>query len=371
MVRIFLFIFGYFTYTNSSFASNQKTFGDSSKFIFESKIHYGFVISHHKYMTHLTTSHFPAFEFNIGKQTNSEKTWQSLYDNPIIGVSYWYADLKNPNVLGSAHALYPYLNFHIYKKKSFIINYRFGIGIAYLTKKFDRFDNYKNIAIGSHLNASINMCYEFKWQMFKKIFFSASIGITHFSNGAIKLPNPGINIPSLSLGLAYPISVNSKNNLKQNEKNSYDFVKKTQIISVISGSIKEIYPTCGDKYGAFSLSTFYLKPLSFKRKIGAGIDLFWDFSNIRTLKRKNIEINHSFEAIRFGFFVGHQFDFSKLSFITHLGCYAYAKDKSDGLVYSRIGLRYNLNKKLLLNLTLKTHFAKADFLECGFGYRFF
>ncbi|NTW31600.1 MAG: hypothetical protein HGB12_03085 [Bacteroidetes bacterium] len=89
------------------------------------------------------------------------------------------------------------------------------------------------------------------------------------------------------------------------------------------------------------------------------------------MKINEIKIDHTYQAIRLGFFFGHQFDFSKLSFVTQLGYYGYAKDKSDGLIYSRIGLRYKLNQKVLLNLSLKTHYFKADFLECGIGYLIF
>jgi hypothetical protein len=73
-------------------------------------------------------------------------------------------------------------------------------------------------------------------------------------------------------------------------------------------------------------------------------------------------------VIRPGIHIGHQLEFSKLTVATQIGYYIYAKDKSDGPIYSRFALRYKLNSKLLLNLALKTHYAKADFIEWGVGY---
>jgi hypothetical protein len=340
---------------------------DSVKFIAEAKLHYGFVISHHKTMQHLTTGHFPAFEINFGKQTHGEKSWQSLYNYPVMGIAYWYAGLADPEVLGSAHALYPYLNFHLYEKRCFELNFRFGAGLGYLTRKFDRLENYKDIAIGSHVNITINMFYEFKWMLLKKILASGGIGITHFSNGAFKTPNLGINIPTLNLGLAYIIHSEKKKDFNP-DVNTLN--KKMEIYAFLSGGMKEIYPAYGDKYGAFSLSASLLKPLSLKRKIGAGFDLFWEFSNIRNLKRNDIEVKHDYEVIKPGLHIGHQLEFSRLSFVTQLGFYLYAMDKSDGPVYTRIALRYKINKKLMANLAMKTHFAKADFVEWGIGYVF-
>ena len=146
--------------------------------------------------------------------------------------------------------------------------------------------------------------------------------------------------------------------------------RKIEIQSFLSGGIKQIYPAYGDTYGAFSFSTSFIKPISLKRKINAGFDLFLEYSNIRSLKRKEIEVKHSYEIIRPGLHIGHQFEFSRLSFVTQVGLYLYAKDKSDGPVYSRIALRYKCNKKILLNLALKTHYVKADFVEWGIGYVF-
>jgi hypothetical protein len=340
---------------------------DSTKYLLETKLHYGFVISHHKSMQHLTAGHFPAFEINIGKQTNGEKQWQETYKNPIMGITFWYANLANPNVLGSAYALYPYLNFHLYQSNFFSLNYRFGTGVGYLTKKFDRLDNYKNIAIGSHVNVTINMFYEFKWLLFSKIYASGGIGLTHFSNGALKMPNLGINIPTINLGLAYRFNSSEKIR-KILDTNSYNKKHQIEIQTFLSGGMKEISLAGNNKYGAFSLSTCFLKPLSIKRKIGIGLDFFWDFSNFRYLEQNGFEVKHSYEVIKPGIHIGHQLEFSKLSFVTQIGFYLYAKDNGDGPTYFRIALRYKLTNKLLLNLALKTHLAKADFIEWGIGY---
>jgi hypothetical protein len=110
------------------------------------------------------------------------------------------------------------------------------------------------------------------------------------------------------------------------------------------------------------------KPLSRKREIGAGIDLFWEFSNIKLLEASGNNVKYDYEIIRYGIHIGHQFDFSHLSIATQVGYYIYSMYKSDGSIYSRFALRYYLDKKIILNLALLTHFAKADFIECGVGY---
>jgi hypothetical protein len=59
-----------------------------------------------------------------------------------------------------------------------------------------------------------------------------------------------------------------------------------------------------------------------------------------------------------------------LSFLFQAGVYPYTRYKDDGIIYSRLGLRYLFGKHILANITLKTHFAKADNIEFGLGYTF-
>jgi hypothetical protein len=44
------------------------------------------------------------------------------------------------------------------------------------------------------------------------------------------------------------------------------------------------------------------------------------------------------------------------------------KQRLNGTLYHRAGLRYAIGKNFYAQLTLKTHFAKADYGEIGMGY---
>jgi hypothetical protein len=317
----------------------------------------------------ITTGHFPAFELNVGMQTHGEQSWQPLYKYPVVGLTFWYANLANPDVLGSVYAIYPYLNFHLYQDNDFQFNFRFGAGLGYLTKSFDRLNDYRNIAIGSHLNAAINLFYEFKWLVLKRVFLSGSIGLSHFSNGTVKTPDLGINIPTLSLGCSYVLHDNTVihprfDTIFHNKKRL-----KSKIQLFASGGIKQISLPDGNYYGVYSLSGCFLKPLSKKREIGIGFDLFWDLSNIKTIENYGYNnVSYNYQVIKPGIHIGHQFDFSHLSVITQIGYYLYVKDKYIEPIYTRFALRYLFRNRVILNLGLLTHYATADFIEWGVGY---
>ena len=50
----------------------------------------------------------------------------------------------------------------------------------------------------------------------------------------------------------------------------------------------------------------------------------------------------------------------------------YLRDRyrPNGPLYHRIGFRYQLKNGLYGNVTLKSHWAKADYMELGIGYVF-
>jgi hypothetical protein len=349
---------------------NSQTIDSGSKnenLFVESKIHYGFILKHHKKMGHLQTSHFSAFEINAGFQTFGKNPWDKLYNYPSIGCAFWYSDLGRSPYLGSAYALYPYMNFHLIDKKVFAFNFRFGIGLGYLSKKFDQYENYKGIAIGSHINAAISLLFETKWKINRQLFFISGIGLTHFSNAAFKTPNLGINIPTFNAGLTCFISK------KQSEKTDKKLLiqsRKYEFNTFLAFGIKEMYPPLHRKYFTSSCSGILYKLHKQKNKFGLGLDFFYNTGNLTVLNLPTNDFNSNISIIRIGVSAAYELIYNHLSFLIQTGPYIRSKDKSDGNIYTRIGLRYSVSEHWFSNLTLKAHFGKADHIECGFGYKF-
>ena len=355
---------------------SQRTFSQSTSDSLNQKEHYiaifrthfGYVMPHREAMQHLTTDHFTAFELSVEKQTFGKKEWHQLYKYPQIGISLWHSQLANSPTLGNATAIFPYINFPLVKGKVLNFNFRFGTGLGYLSKCFDRTDNYKNIAIGSHLNAHFNLLFDLKLRVSSNINFSAGFDFAHFSNGAFKIPNLGINVPTLNLSLSYLFN---KTPIKYIKHELLPITNKNEYLFVVNTGLKEIYPIGGKKFPVFDLSLGYNRKINHKSKIGLGLDFFYISSNLQSLKSDTtFNQKNKYQIIRPGINLAYELLFSKLSLIIQMGGYIYARDNSDGYFYNRLSLRYPVYKNIFLNLALKTHFAKADFIELGIGYKF-
>lgn len=172
----------------------------------ESKIHYSFIIPHHSKMWALTDGFFPVVEASVLLQTDGHRQYQYRRRYPQIGLTYLYADFGGSDPLGVMHALVPNIRLPLLRRDKIQITFGVGVGVAYLTKKYDRIENYQNLTIGSHYNAAVHFQLKTNIRLSEQFRASAGISMAHVSNGTIKTPNYGLNMPALFAGLEYKIT---------------------------------------------------------------------------------------------------------------------------------------------------------------------
>jgi hypothetical protein len=343
--------------------------------VLEGRVYYGWTLDHHIEMTPFRR-HYPAYEITLFKATYGRMRWEYMYNYPLIGLSYWYSGLGNTDALGSAHAIFPFINFPLFDNKDFNLFFRLGVGLAYITKPYDRYENYENIAIGSHLNGAVNLLLEARWRMGKRLMASAGVGLMHFSNGAIKLPNYGLNIPCATVAVAYRLS---RENVYLRRKllpelYTFEFDGKRYLNLDLNAAfaVKDMQATLGVG-NRFFVATVYsnlMWPVSYKSRFGLGVDASYDSSDEKILELKDIEPEHQIDIVKVGLNAAYELEFSRMSIMLNLGGYISGLDKSDGYVYEKLAIRVGITEQLFGSLTLKAHYAKADFVAFGIGYRF-
>ncbi|MFQ5334464.1 MAG: acyloxyacyl hydrolase, partial [Flavobacteriales bacterium] len=222
-----------------STASGQDTVG---QFALKPTAFYGFIAPHSTGMKNLIRAHVPAFELALELPATGRKDWEILYRYPSWGLSWYYADLRNPEETGIATGLYPFVNFPLIRRSRFLFQYRLGWGMAYLSKRFERVENHKNIVIGSHINAIIGMRLETAWQLSGRLYAHTNLALTHFSNGAYKMPNLGFNILAAGAGFSCRFG-DVQPTVKDEELPIY--IPYMGINLVLAGGVKEIYPSGG------------------------------------------------------------------------------------------------------------------------------
>lgn len=330
-------------------------------------LHYGFIIPHYKDMHYFIQKHILGAEISFVKYPSYACNEEIINCKiPERGISLVYLNLGNPQVLGSGIAVLPFMNFSVIRSQPVNVFFKIGTGLGYISKPFDRVTNHKDYAIGSHLNAFINLRLNAGIRLSERILLETGLGLSHFSNGSFTMPNLGINICTANLGMRY--NIGSRACVNPDSVNRFE-PKKYFIIYAATG-LKEISPPGGKKYPCFNISINRERKFSLSGRYLYGLELTYNGANYADFKRDTLIHVTAIQNIQVGIKAGYSLVAGRLSFPVEMGIYLYSYEKDPGLIFHRIGLRYQLTKKWTAVMTLKTHWSKADFIELGVGYSF-
>jgi len=349
----------------------QFAFGqhDSARYRFKDNLYFsaqlgsGFLIAHRSSLAPLVNSYTQSLFVEIAKSSFGKKAWQQLYNYPSLGIGYYHGSLGNNDIFGHSNGIYGFIEAPYFPEKKVSFTYKFGFGLAYLSKKFDLYDNIYNVAIGSHINYLIVFSFDFKFNLLhNKLFIKTGLGFKHMSNGKTQTPNLGLNIADWHLTAGYYIGERNSHITKSIERRN-----KQTFMLIVAGGLKEFTTPNLGKYFAGNTTFEYEHAFKTKISFGTGLDIFYDGVVHKELNQK--EDNNAFaHAIRYGLHGTYVIYYHKVGFVIQMGTYIAPNYKDDGYIYHRVGFRAKITEHLLANLTMKTHWGRADIVEFGLGY---
>ena len=381
----------------------------------------------------------PVLGASFGVEFQPTGKWHCLqqWNNASVGVGVTYYNLGNEAKLGSAFALYGYMNQPFYNGRHFRIGVRPGVGLAAVTKTYantyEGTSIYKdhtgaNWSIGSVLNAYLSMDLFMDFPIKDGWEITLNGGWHHISNGSIMHPNAGYNMFGAELGVRYLPQVQKGTKYERPEpdvpRKLYDGVDKPWAVEIsATGGMKQNYYADNQNgqrfFGAATLkAAAYWVPVSIFR-IGAGVDAFYDgyyacvskefaasnpnatvtYFGKTYLKESNIK-----NCFRVGFSIQPEFIIGHLTAGLHVGFYLFdpiknlepyndaktadeagtplqrglfysydftkASNYQDGWCYMQFVLKYHVLDHLFVQLGLKTHGVRAEFIDAGLGVAF-
>ena len=325
--------------------------------------HYGFVIPEYQYFTYLVKDNVRSFELNLSKQTIGKNYWQQLYKYPEYGISIFYSTLGNDDVFGREIAFYPYFITHIISKKKFSLDNQIGMGLSYVTKRFDLDNNYQDIGVGSKMNIHFNFKLGGKYQLQKKVFLNSGIAFDHFSNGNLQEPNLGINYVTFYGGIGYLIGDQSEKISHQVEPHK----PGNEFNVIYSFGAKHSRALQSNLYFTSSVSLELRRKLFRKFHMAIGPDLFYD-SSAKT-DMQNVAVYKTIYNYRTGIHISQEFVYDKLSLVLQEGVYLLLVDKVNyNVMYNRGIIRYKISDQLFINISMKSHLHILDYPELGLGF---
>jgi hypothetical protein len=310
---------------------------------------------------------FKALDFKIGWRKISKTTFNYIYRYPTLGLGFNSA-LKHYSEIGKPQSIYGFMEIP-FSIKGLTRKVHFGyftqLGVGFNLIPYDSLVNPANKYIGSRVNGYINMGVFSSLKISNRTDIQASLGLKHFSNGASKKPNAGINLFPLNLSMRMrlgdinPIPSQTPILPEKHLKTFWNF-------AVYSG-IRN-YEIGDPAYFRGGLGVNYLVEPAFKYRAGIGLDLFW----APGMNSRFPESNFSFKDQTSLAIVGAwEWQLTERLFVPiGLGAYLYRNTLNQEIswYYERIGLRYRIANNISSGIQIKAHKAKADFFEFTLGY---
>jgi Lipid A 3-O-deacylase (PagL) len=337
---------------------------DNYSYGYEETLHFGSILPHRELVNEIIEGHSWIYEFSLFKNTKGKKNWQLEYNHPRIGVSGMILRLGNEKELGDSYGVYSFVEFPLNQRK-IQWNLKFGYGLGFIEKPFNRETNFKNVAIGSRLNALIVFNSRWSINLSERLKASFGLSLVHFSNGSFTRPNLGINVVSVNTGLAYNFGKGDELITGAPELRE----KKWNKVVLTNFGLKAIPRVEGRRYPISTMSFNMLKSFTNKSSYGFGADLFYNSSLVDVIESETGEKGSTSDNFRIGLSGIYSMDIGKVSYLFQMGAYLKNQNKEEGFVYHRFTTRYYLNDKVFINLGLKTHYFVADFFELGVGYK--
>lgn len=354
---------------------------------FASRYHAGHVLQTNSFLEGENLSgepinSFHALSFSYGVQTAGQKEWHHVLNFPYYGISFYNADFFNSTELGYPTALFGFMGFPLKRAGRSTYGYELGFGLTYNWKAYDPYRNPFNVAIGSHRTVYIDASLFYSYDLTKRWQLKTGLSFTHFSNGATKKPNSGMNLVSPFIEVNY--SLRDRPVLIREPQPKYEQTYELAL-QVGTGKKQEIYRNPDDdelktigNFSVINVSGAVLKQATWKNKFGAGVDLTYDTQG-------NVKIDYDEEGLpiviksqgaidrmKMGIFGTYEFCIDRLSIASYLGVYALRKsyDSEPPLFYEKFGLKYHFKNDVYIGLLVRAHkFTVADVIEWNVGYR--
>jgi hypothetical protein len=332
----------------------------------EGNFYHGFVLPEYSNFTYLVEKPIQSASLSLASQTTGKNDWEKIYNYPSYGLTLLYSTLGNHEVHGSEIAIFPYFNLNIVTRRRFNLFNQTGLGVGYVTRKFNTRDNFSNVVVGSHINIHFNLKFGVNYELTNRVRFQTGLSFDHFSNSNTREPNIGINYVAGFAGVGYAIG-------EPREKLQGEIQPHRRDVH-----FEFIYSAGGKHASALDTRIYFTTSGTFEVKwhayrvlhLGLGADLFYDTSTETEMKSINEAGFRKGFNFRSGLHLSQEFVYDRLSLILQEGIYMGLTDKVNHYkMYNRGIVRYRVSTQAFVQVAMKSHLHILDYPELGVGIK--
>lgn len=372
------------------FQLNAQQTVQTSRFALESSFHTGYIVRNSGDVPENQTPFFVTI--NPSVQTNGSEDWHQILGFPRVGFKFTYGSLGNRKELGNLLGFTPNMTFKTSANRWYLPSVNLGLGIAWFNKPYDETENPRNFYIGSHITALAEASLQIEPRIGKNTFLVSGFRVMHCSNSHYQVPNLGINILSVYLGLLInPASVETKPEIR-----TLNIPEARIRFNIRSGlGVHELARTFGPagspKYVIYVNDIYLSRRFGKLSNVHAGLEVNYYNSYYQYIVRQGFfEDDRKLKSTVITAFLAHELMIKRFSFLTQGGINLhnkfynayisqYKSEKGMGVelkkhISTRLGVQYYLfdpkyctRKNVFIGAYIKANFGQADFFCMQMG----
>ncbi len=324
----------------------------------------GRVLKHRASMKDMGNAPYTANELRLGFATTGTKFWHQQHRYPVLGLGIYTGNFNNP-IIGKPRAFFGFMEIPIKRNPEHYFVTNWSLGAVFNLNEYDSITNPKNVAIGSDMNAYIEFSSIYKFKITDRVEMGTGIKFQHFSNGAYKLPNLGVNMAAASLTFSYLPAKTITDYKKIEEPESY---KKYEVVAMYAGSYRAKNIEESKKYYNSTISVGVNRRINQRRTLGVGFDYFYQPYLIDYYQDKSLVTDK--ELMSYAGFLSSDLIVNRIRISVQFGLYLHRPVDFGKPYYERVGFRFYATKNIFANFSIKAHYFKAEFMEWGLGFNF-
>jgi hypothetical protein len=326
-------------------------------------------------------SQIRASSLRFTQHTSGKEYWHKLFNYPSYGLGLLKVTFNIPNQLGEPIALYGFFTKPIFTttKLRFYADYSVGVAFNWLHYSIKHQDR---TAMGGYVSCYIDVSVLLKRMISKEIDLGIGLSLSHYSNGAMRKPNYGINLLSSKISIDYlalrtkPIHYLHNENFNAHFTNICAvFVGSHNVLTKFSPNITSV-PFDRRSYVVAGVDWRFLRRFNYKHTLGFGFGIGYNQyvgTTYRIIENKPYFSNaNPREKFNLSTYISYEYRIHHLGLILEPGIYLYKSrlDESNTF-FQRIGLRYYFKDNSFVAINLRAaNFSVAQYIEWSFGYSF-
>lgn len=315
------------------------------------------------------SAYYNGVNIKVGwKIQKSSDQYFKLYNNPIYGIGF-YSSTFNTDILGSPYAIYGFVQtpFGNLENKRWEFDYRIGLGISGNFNPYDEENNPLNLVIGAKNNVYLDLGIRAQYKITPKWRTGIGLAYHHFSNGALRLPNKGVNLFPVTASITYQPQGGS---ILPDKSAIEDYSRRVLLHFNYGIGWKQVLRDDDRRFFKSTLSVYASRHVSHKWRMGGGFDMFYSASgnndDIAGDKEGKLSAKLSGGP---SFYLAHVLN-RNLVLNGNVGYYLHKSEFNGEIqrIFLRAGARYYVYKNINAGVSIKAHKGKADFIEWTLGY---